>query len=192
MGKVLPGQRPGKIQMIRPFLDSTPSYDDSNFIAPSAEVIGNVTLGPKASIWFNATVRGDVNWIRIGECSNIQDNAVVHVTKGSAPVQIGRYVTVGHSAIVHGCTIEDLVLVGMGSIILDHAVIGTETIIGAGSLVTSRVEIPPRSLVLGRPAKVVRDLSADEIQSIRGFAENYLKYSSIYRGESTPQANPFY
>ncbi|HLV00863.1 MAG TPA: gamma carbonic anhydrase family protein [Acidobacteriota bacterium] len=178
--------------MIRPFLDSTPSYDDSNFIAPSAEVIGNVTLGPKASIWFNATVRGDVNWIRIGECSNIQDNAVVHVTKGSAPVQIGRYVTVGHSAIVHGCTIEDLVLVGMGSIILDHAVIGTETIIGAGSLVTSRVEIPPRSLVLGRPAKVVRDLSADEIQSIRGFAENYLKYSSIYRGESTPQANPFY
>lgn len=178
--------------MIRPFLDSSPSYDDSNFIAPSAEVIGDVTLGPQASIWFNATVRGDVNWVRIGECSNIQDNAVIHVTKGSAPTQIGCYVTVGHSAIVHGCTVENLVLVGMGSIILDHAVIGTETIIGAGSLVTSRVEVPPRSLVLGRPAKVVRNLSADEIRSIRGFAENYLKYSSIYRGKGIPQSNPFY
>lgn len=178
--------------MIRPFLDSMPAYDDSNFIAPSAEVIGDVTLGSHASVWFNATVRGDVNWIRIGECSNIQDNAVVHVTNRTAPARIGRYVTVGHSSIIHGCTVEDLVLVGMGSIILDNAVVGTETIVGAGSLITSRVQIPPRSLVLGRPARVVRNLTPEEIKSIRGFAENYLKYSSIYRGENRPETNPFY
>ena len=178
--------------MIHPFLDATPTYDDSNFIAPSADVIGDVTLGPRASIWFNATVRGDVNWIRIGAASNIQDNAVVHVTNRTAPTRIGDGVTVGHSAVVHGCTIEDNVLVGMGAIILDHAVIGHDSIIGARALVTARMQVPPRSLVLGAPAKVVRSLTDEEVASIRTYSENYQHYSRIYLGLETPAQNPFY
>lgn len=178
--------------MIRPFLGVSPQYDDSNFIAPSAAVIGDVVLGAGASIWFNATVRGDVNWIRIGAASNIQDNAVVHVTNGVAPTQVGDGVTVGHGAIVHGCTVEDNVLVGMGAVLLDHAVIGRDSIVGAKALVTTGTRVPPRSLVLGSPARVVRSLSDEEVASIRLFAQNYLKYSALYQGEDTPQENPFY
>lgn len=178
--------------MILSFLNKTPQFNERNWIAPSADVIGDVHLGELASIWFNATVRGDVNYIRIGERSNIQDNAVIHVTNRVAPTIIGNDVTVGHSAVVHGCTIEDMVLVGMGAVILDHAVIGTETIIGAKALVTARTIIPPRSLVLGAPAKVVKTLTDDDVASIRAFAENYVKYSTIYRGEWQPETNPFY
>lgn len=178
--------------MIRPFLQAYPVYDDSNFIASSAEVIGDVRLGEGASIWFNATVRGDVNWIRIGRASNVQDNAVVHVTNRTASTRIGEEVTVGHSAVVHGCTIDDRVLVGIGSVILDHAVIGADSIIGARALVTGRTEIPPRSLVLGSPAKVVRSLTEEEVASIRRYAANYLAYSAIYRGEDRPATNPYY
>jgi len=178
--------------MIRPFIHTHPVYDDSNFIAPSADIIGDVRLGPGASIWFNATVRGDVNWIRIGEASNIQDNAVVHVTNGTAPTRIGDRVTVGHSAVVHGCTIEDNVLIGMGAILLDHAVIGRDSIVGARALVTTGTRVPPRSLVLGSPAKVVRTLTDEEVETIGRYAANYLRYSAIYRGEEQPDTNPFY
>lgn len=178
--------------MIRSFLGADPHYDDSNFIAPSADVIGDVTLGRGVSIWYHATVRGDVNWIRIGEGSNVQDNAVVHVTHGTAPTQIGAYVTIGHGAIVHGCTIEDGVLVGMGAVILDHAVIGEGSLVGARALVTGGTQIPPRSLVVGVPAVVKRQLTDDEVRNVRSYAENYLRYSAIYRGEVTPETNPFY
>jgi carbonic anhydrase/acetyltransferase-like protein (isoleucine patch superfamily) len=178
--------------MIIPFIGKSPVYDESNWIAPSADVIGDVVLGKNASIWFNATVRGDVHYIRIGAGSNIQDNAVVHVTNRTAPTVIGDNVTVGHSAVVHGCTIEDMVLVGMGAIILDHAVIGTESIIGAKALVTARTVIPPRSLVLGSPAKVVKTLTDEDVANIKAFADNYIKYSAIYRGENVPETNPFY
>lgn len=178
--------------MIRPFLDAYPSFDDSNFIAPSAEVIGDVTLGARASIWFNTTVRGDVNWIRIGEDSNVQDNTVVHVTNRVAPTEIGARVTIGHSAVVHGCTVEDDVLVGMGAIILDHAVIGHDSIVGARALVTARTIVPPRSLVLGSPARVVRALTDEEVASIRTYADNYLHYGRIYLGLEVPERNPFY
>lgn len=178
--------------MIHSFLGKSPVFDDSNFIAPSADVIGDVTLGAGASIWFNATVRGDVNWIEIGEASNIQDNAVVHVTNRTAPTSIGRFVTVGHSAVIHGCTVHDHVLVGMGAMILDHAIIGSQSIIGAKALVTGRKEIPPRSLVLGSPAKVIRQLTDEEVATIDQYAQNYLKYSAIYRGEHVPEKNPFY
>jgi len=178
--------------MIHSFLGQSPRYDESNFIALSADVIGDVTLGRGASIWFNATVRGDVNWIEIGEASNIQDNAVVHVTNRTAPTTIGNHVTVGHSAVIHGCTILDHVLVGMGAMILDHAEIGNHCIIGAKALVTGRKIIPPRSLVLGSPAKVVRQLTDEEVASIDRYAQNYLKYSAIYRGEVVPATNPFY
>ena len=178
--------------MVRPFLNAHPVVDATNFIAPSADVIGDVTLGPEASIWFNATVRGDVNWIRIGAFSNVQDNAVVHVTKGKAPTDIGPRVTIGHSAIVHGCTIEENVLVGMGALIMDHAVIGANSIVGAKALVTTGLQVPPRSLVLGTPARVVRSLTDEEVARIAQFAENYRTYSRIYRGEEVPDRNPFY
>ena len=178
--------------MIHPFLNQTPVYDASNFIAPSAAVIGDVKLGPGASIWFNATVRGDVNWIRIGARSNVQDNAVIHVTNRTAPTLIGEDVTIGHSAVVHGCTIQDRVLVGIGSVILDHADVGSDTIIGARCLVTGRTKIPPRSLVLGAPAKVVRTLTDEEVASVRQYAANYMRYSALYRGTEPVDDNPFY
>jgi gamma-carbonic anhydrase len=167
--------------VIRSFQNMHPLYDDSNFIASTAEVIGEVRLGRGASVWFNATVRADVNWITIGEATNIQDNAVVHVTTRTAPTSIGSRVTVGHSAVIHGCTIEDKVLVGIGAILLDNAVIGSETIIGAGALVTPRTVVPPRSLVLGTPARVIRSLRQEEIEGILRHAENYLRYAAAYQ-----------
>ena len=178
--------------MIRSFMGKTPKTDASNFIAESAAVIGDVHLGTDASIWFSATVRGDVNRIRIGARSNIQDNAVVHVTHHSAPTHIGEHVTVGHAAVVHGCTIRDRVLVGMGSIILDHAEIGSDTIIGAGALITGRKRIPDRSLVMGSPAVVVRTLTDEEVATIMEYADNYVRYKNVYLGVDTPTINPFY
>ena len=178
--------------MIRPFLGISPRFDDTNFIADSADVIGDVSMGKRSSVWFNVTIRGDVNWIRIGEDSNVQDNSVVHVTHGSAPATIGNYVTVGHGAIVHGCTIHDRVLVGMGAIILDHADIGSDTIVGARALVTARTVIPPRSMVIGSPARVVRGLTEEEVEQVKAFADNYVRYSRLYLGKDLPVRNPYY
>jgi carbonic anhydrase/acetyltransferase-like protein (isoleucine patch superfamily) len=178
--------------MIKPFLGAAPQYDDSNFIAKTAVVIGDVTLGPQSSVWHHVTIRGDVNWIRIGQASNVQDNSVVHVTHGTAPTNIGDYVTIGHGAIIHGCTIQNNVLIGMGATVMDHAVIGRDSIVGAGALVTQNVEIPPRSLVLGQPAKVVRALTDEEVATIRPYADNYVRYSAIHRGDETPDTNPYY
>ena len=178
--------------MIQSFIHRSPSIDESNFIAETAAVIGDVTLGSDTSVWFSASVRGDVNRIRIGNRSNIQDNVVVHVTHHTAPTSIGDNVTVGHSAIIHGCTVQDRVLVGMGAIILDHADIGSDTIIGAGALITGGVVIPPRSLVLGSPAKVVRTLTDEEVASIMDYANNYVRYKNVYLGHDKPDTNPFY
>lgn len=178
--------------MIRPFLGVAPQYDDTNYIADTAIVIGDVRLGTGASIWHNCTIRGDVNWIRIGAASNIQDNTVVHVTHGTAPTDIGDRVTVGHGAILHGCTIRENVLIGMGATVMDHAVIGANSIVGAGALVTPRTEVPPRSMVLGQPAKVVRDLTDEEVERIGTYAENYLRYSAAHAGREVPETNPWY
>ena len=167
--------------MIITFNGVIPQYNESNFIAPSADVIGDVVLGEFTSVWFNTTIRGDINTIRIGRECNVQDNAVIHVTSGTGPVVVGNRVTIGHSAIVHGCTVEDNVLIGMGATILDNAVIGEGSIVGANALVTSRTHIPPASLVLGSPAKVVRKLTDEEIISIGYYADNYLKNSSVYK-----------
>ena len=161
-----------------------PSVDETNFVAPSADVIGDVKLGSRTSVWFNATIRGDIHWIRIGAESNVQDNAVIHVTTETGPTRIGNRVTIGHSAVVHGCTIEDNVLIGMGAIILDNAVIGKNSVVGAGALVTARTIIPPGSMVLGSPAKVVRSLTDDEVNGIGNFADNYLNNSAIYLSEA--------
>jgi carbonic anhydrase/acetyltransferase-like protein (isoleucine patch superfamily) len=177
---------------VHEFLGRRPEFDESNYLAPSAEIIGDVVLGPETSVWFHVTIRGDVNWIRIGAQTNVQDNAVIHVTNRRAPTRVGDRVSIAHSAVLHGCTIEDDVLIGIGAIVMDHAVIGHGSLIAAGALITPRTEIPPDSLVMGSPAKVVRSLTPEESQLVRLHAKNYLQYSRIYRGLEKPEKNPFY
>jgi carbonic anhydrase/acetyltransferase-like protein (isoleucine patch superfamily) len=157
----------------------TPQIHPSVFIASSADVIGRVTLAEESSVWYNATLRGDINEIVIGPRSNVQDNAVIHLADNYG-CYVGELVTVGHSAILHACTVKDEVLIGMGAIVLDGAVIGERSVIGAGSLVTSGTVVPPGSLVLGSPAKVVRKLSLDEQAKVKSWAEKYIVQSRKY------------
>ena len=161
------------------FLRKPPTIGQGVFIAKGAVVLGDVTLGDHASVWFNAVLRGDINRIVVGHHANIQDNAVLHLADDFACV-VGNYVTVGHSAIVHACTVGDEVLVGMGSTILDGAVIGEQSLIGANALVTQGARIPPGSLVLGSPAKVVRRLTRKERSELKGLAEKYVALASYY------------
>lgn len=156
-----------------------PQIHASAFIAASADVIGRVTIHEEASVWYNATLRGDINEITLGPRSNVQDNAVIHLADDLG-CHIGELVTVGHSAILHACTVKNEVLVGMGAIILDGAVIGERSIIGAGALVTGGTHIPPGSLVLGSPAKVIRTLSLEEQSKVKHWAEKYVKGSREY------------
>jgi carbonic anhydrase/acetyltransferase-like protein (isoleucine patch superfamily) len=165
---------------IEPFQEIWPSIDESAFVAPSADIIGRVTLGEESSVWYNATLRGDINEIVIGPKSNIQDNAVVHLADDFG-CYVGELVTVGHGAIIHACTIKDEVLVGMGSCVLDGAVIGERSIIGANALVTGGTIIPPGSLVLGSPAKVVKTLDQKDQQKIKYWAEKYVKNSRLFK-----------
>lgn len=158
-----------------------PRIAASAFIAASGDVIGRVSLGEESSVWYNATVRGDINEIVIGPRSNVQDNAVIHVSD-DLPTLLGELVTVGHSAILHACTVKDEVLVGMGAIVLDGSVIGERSIIGAGALVTGGTVIPPGSLVIGSPAKVVRTLSLEEQSKVKVWAEKYIVQSRKYLG----------
>ena len=161
---------------IEKFESYSPSIPESAFIAASADLIGRVTLGENTSIWYNTSLRADINEIVIGNHSNIQDNACIHLADNYG-CYVGEYVTVGHSAILHACTVKDEVLVGMGAIILDGAVIGERSIIGAGALVTGGTIIPPGSLVLGSPAKVVKTLSEEEQAKIKNWATKYVKVS---------------
>ena len=161
------------------FLGQEPSIHRNAFVAPGATVVGAVSVEEEASVWFHATLRGDINAIHIGPRSNIQDGAVVHVADAYA-AHIGELVTVGHQAVVHTCTVHDEVLVGMGAIILDGAEIGARSIIGAGALVTGGKKVPPGSLVLGSPATVVRTLSLDEQASIKTWAQRYVTLSRTY------------
>ncbi len=149
------------------------------FIAETATVIGDVTMGKESSVWFSAVLRGDAAPITIGEGTNVQDNAVIHVDEGE-PTIIGKRVTIGHGAIVHGATVEDEVLIGMGSIILSHARIGTHSIIAAGSVVTEGMEVPPRSLVMGVPGKVVRHIKDEELAKIEDGAKHYVERAKNY------------
>lgn len=166
-------------EQIAHFLGQPPLIHPTVFVAPSAAVMGAVEMGEETSIWFNATVRADINSIKIGARTNIQDGAVVHVADEYS-AQIGDLVTVGHQAIVHACTLEDEVLVGMGAIVMDGAQIGARCIIGAGALVTGGKKIPPGSLVLGSPAIVVRALSLEEQLSIQTWAQRYVILSRLY------------
>ena len=168
--------------MMIPVKGFTPNVDESCFIAESADVIGQVVVEQGANIWYNTVVRGDVERIIIGEGTNVQDLSVVNTSTGH-PTVIGKGVTIGHRAIVHGCTIEANVLIGMGSIILDGAHIESDVIIGAGSLVPPRKRIPSKSLVMGSPAKVVRILSEEEIDSIKRSARSYVELSQHYKSK---------
>src|SRR5437867_7579317 len=159
------------------FLRKKPSLANQVYIAKGAVVFGDVTVGEHSSIWYNAVVRGDINRIVIGHHTNIQDNSVLHLSD-DLPCLVGNYVTVGHSAILHASTVGDEVLVGMGSTILDGAVIGNQSIIGASALVTAGTQIPPGSLVLGAPAKVVRQLSPEEGGGLKEWAEKYVRYAA--------------
>ncbi len=160
-----------------------PIVDKTAFIAPSADVLGDVKIGKNASVWHHATIRGDVSHIEIGDESNIQDNCVIHVNSHD-PAVIGRRVTVGHSAIIHSCTIGDGTLVGMGAIVMDAAKVGRECLVGAGALITRGKEIPDHSLVMGSPAKVIRQLTDEEIESLSSSADKYLAAKEAFeRGD---------
>lgn len=165
--------------MIKTFEDKSPIIDESCYISESVDIIGDVTIEENANIWFGTRIRGDMNFIKIGKNTNIQENSMVHVDTHCECV-LGNNVTVGHGAIIHGCIIADNVLVGMGSIILNGAKIGKNTIIGAGSLVPQGKEIPEGVLALGSPVKIIRELTKDEIQSIQKSADNYVALSKKY------------
>jgi carbonic anhydrase/acetyltransferase-like protein (isoleucine patch superfamily) len=169
--------------VIAAYQGKTPRLDPTVFVVESATVIGDVVIGPESSVWFGAVVRGDIESIRIGARTNVQDNATIHVVGGKFGTRLGDGVTVGHNAVVHGCTIEDGALVGMGAIVLDGAVIGAESLVGAGALVAPGTRVPPRSLVLGSPGKVVRPVSDEELERLRSSAANYVDYARRYRAE---------
>ena len=169
--------------MIRPFKGISPQVADSAFIAEGAAIIGEVTIGEQASIWYNCVVRGDVNFITIGDRTNIQDLSMLHVTHKKhaadpgAPLIIGNDVTVGHSVTLHGCTIEDGAFIGMQAMIMDRAVVGRGALIGARALVTEGTVVPPGTLWVGAPAKYKRDLTPDEVAWLGRSAGNYVRYS---------------
>jgi len=166
--------------MILPLLGKTPQIGSQSFVAPSADIIGDVQIGERCSVWFNTTLRGDVMPIRIGYETNIQDNTVIHGTFKKCGATIGNRVTVGHSVILHGCEIGDRVLIGMGAVVMDLARVPSYSIVAAGSLVTEGATFPERHLILGRPAKAVRPLNEDELKFLDKSADNYIEYMGWY------------
>ncbi|HLJ15416.1 MAG TPA: gamma carbonic anhydrase family protein [Bryobacteraceae bacterium] len=169
--------------MIRAYRGIEPKIAASAYIDLSAQVIGDVVVGERSSIWPNATVRGDVNCIRIGEETNIQDNSVLHVDPGPFPLRLGNRVTVGHQAMLHGCTIEDDCLIGIGAIVLSGARIGAGSVIAAAALVPEGMQIPAGSLAMGVPAKVRREVTGEEKQRFQANAQHYVNSARIYREE---------
>jgi len=169
--------------MIRSYQGHTPVIPENCYIDISAQVLGDVVLGEHSSVWMNAVLRGDVNSIRVGANSNIQDCAVLHGMRHVYPVIVGDYVTIGHNATVHGCVIDDACLIGIGAVILNNAHIGEGSIIAAGAVVSENRKIPPRSLVAGVPGRVRRELNSDDRDLILKYARNYLDYTKIYLEE---------
>jgi carbonic anhydrase/acetyltransferase-like protein (isoleucine patch superfamily) len=171
--------------MLRSHRGRLPRVHPTAFIDDSAQVIGEVEIGEESSVWMCVSVRGDVNWIRIGRRTNIQDGAVVHGMLGTHPTVIGDEVTIGHGALVHGCTIENRCLIGMGVILLNGSHVGTESIVAAGTLLVENMQVPPRSLVMGSPGKVKRTLTDDEVAGIQGYANRYVGYRLDYMDGSS-------
>jgi len=166
--------------MIRPHRGRTPRLAPGVYVDDSAQVIGEVEIGEESSVWMCVVIRGDVNWIRIGRRSNVQDGTIVHVMTKTHPTTIGDNVTIGHGAIVHGCTIEARCLIGMGAILLNGAHVGGGSIVAAGTLLTEGMKVPPRSLVMGSPGKVKRTLTDAEVQDIQAYADRYVGYRLDY------------
>lgn len=167
--------------MIRQFNNKKPVIAESSFIAENTSIIGDVIIGEESSIWFGTTVRGDMNYIHIGNRTNIQDNSMVHVTTDIAPTIIGDGVTIGHGAIIHGCTIENDCLIGMGSIIMDEAIVKKGSMIAAGAIVTPKTIVPENTLMVGIPAKPIRKLSKEEYNEIIERAQHYIDFSKNYK-----------
>jgi len=165
--------------MIHNYKNSSPDTGKALFVAGTAELAGEVYVGEDASLWYNVSVRGDLAPVHIGKGTNIQDNSVLHVDR-DGPCRIGDNVTVGHGAIVHACTVGNTCLIGMGAIVLNGAEIGDESIVGAGALVTQNKKFPPRSLILGSPAKAARELTDEEVEAVRKNAEEYVKLAREY------------
>lgn len=172
--------------MLRSFKGQAPRVEKSAYVDQSAQVIGDVEIGAESSVWMNVVIRGDVNHIRIGARTNIQDLTMIHVMRDTHPTIIGDEVTVGHSAVVHGTTIENRVLIGMAAVLLNGVHIESDCVIAAGTLLTEGTRIPARSLVMGRPGKVKRQLTDDEVAEIRWYADNYVKYRLDYSSEARP------
>ena len=166
--------------MLRPYRGTRPRVAPSAFIDDSAQVIGDVEIGEESSVWMCAVLRGDVHWIKVGNRSNIQDGAVVHAMTGTHPTSIGDNVTVGHAAVIHGCTVDGQCLIGIGAILLNGCHIGAGSIVAAGTLITEGMKVPPKSLVMGSPGKVRRLLTQAEVADIQLYADRYVGYRLDY------------
>ncbi|MBP8792187.1 MAG: gamma carbonic anhydrase family protein [Lutibacter sp.] len=168
--------------IIRELNGNTPQFGEDCFIAENAAIIGEVIMGNQCSVWYNAVIRGDVHYIKMGNKVNVQDGAVIHATYQKSPTNIGNNVSIGHNAMVHGCTIHDNVLIGMGSIVMDDCIIESNSIIAAGAVVTKGTHVPSGTIFGGIPAKKVKDISEELISGeINRIADNYVKYSSWYK-----------
>ena len=166
--------------MIKAYKGVTPTIADTAFIEDTAVIVGDVVIEADSSVWFHSVVRGDVNYIRIGRRTNVQDLSLLHVTHDTYPLILGDDVTVGHHVVLHGCTIHNRVLIGMGAVLMDGVVVGDDCIIGAGALVTEHTKIPPGSLVIGSPARVKRPLREAELSWLKESARNYVRYARDY------------
>jgi carbonic anhydrase/acetyltransferase-like protein (isoleucine patch superfamily) len=166
--------------VLRPFRGTSPRVHPTAFVDASAQVIGDVEIGDESSVWMCAVIRGDVHWIKVGKRTSIQDGTIVHAMTGTHPTSIGDNVTVGHAAVIHGCTIEDQCLIGMGAILLNGSHVGAGSIVAAGALLVEGQKVPPRSLVMGSPGKVKRLLTQAEIADIQKYADRYVGYRLDY------------
>ncbi|MEN3034090.1 MAG: gamma carbonic anhydrase family protein [Aquificaceae bacterium] len=175
--------------MLIDFKGKLPKLSEGVYVSPGCYIIGDVEIGKDSSIWFGSIIRGDVNYIKIGQRVNIQDNSVIHVTYETHPTVLYDDITVGHRVVLHGCTISSRVLIGMGAIIMDGAMVEHDSIVGAGALITQNKRFPPGVLIAGFPAKVVRELTESEIKMIKTSAENYVRYKNQYLSQNQ-SANP--
>jgi carbonic anhydrase/acetyltransferase-like protein (isoleucine patch superfamily) len=171
--------------MMRPFRGTTPRIAESAYIDSSAEIAGDVVIGERSSVWMNVSIRGDVNHIRIGDETSIQDNSVIHVEQELHSCTIGNRVTVGHRAVLHGCEVEDEALIGIGAIVLNGAKIGRGAIVAAGALVTEGMQVPANMLAMGVPAKVRREVTAEEQERFRANCDHYVELTAFYKEEQT-------
>jgi gamma-carbonic anhydrase len=162
-----------------PYLEFFPKIADSVFLASGVKIIGNVDIGANSSVWYNTVIRGDVHYIKIGSLTNVQDCSMLHVTNGRYPLNIGSKVTIGHSVTLHGCTLKDLCLIGMGAVVLDGAIVEEKSLVAAGAVVTPKFIVPSGKLVGGVPAKVIRDLTKEEMDDFEKSAERYHKYTKL-------------